>query len=138
MKRLFRITLILTGLIFLFSNSNAQGNSQKKSKPTKTHSEAPNVKEKHHGPPPWAPAHGYRRRHIFFPDQKCYYDNTKGVYIYMNKNKWEVSVEIPLPLRNIDLKSARKVELDLDKADEPQMQFEEHMKLYSTNKKNNN
>lgn len=41
------------------------------------------------GPPPWAPAHGYRAktRHIYFPDQNMYYDIQRGNYIYFNNGK---------------------------------------------------
>ena len=49
--------------------------------------------EKQKGPPPWAPAHGYRAktRHVYFPDQNFYFDVQKSVYIYMSGDKWQVA-----------------------------------------------
>ena len=85
---------------------------------------------KHKGPPPWAPAHGYRHRHIFFPDYRCYYDNTNDVYIYINNGKWEISTSLPLFLKGVDLKVTEQIELELDDIDNPQSLFDEHVKLY--------
>jgi hypothetical protein len=67
----------------------------------------PEIKENHTGPPPHAPAHGYRHKH---PDgEKLVYKSDIGVYVvvgypdyYFHKNKyyrsnkgsWEVSFNI--------------------------------------------
>ena len=132
MKTLLKILILFIALGLMSGSAFAQGNgNDKKKDKTKTKTE---TKEKAKGPPPWAPAHGYKKRHIYFPDQKVYYDNTKGVYIHMVNGKWEVSVEIPLSLKNVDLKLAAKIELDMDDSDTPQLKFEEHLKLYPAKK----
>ncbi len=138
MKKYMSLILLISGLLFLSGDILAQGKGHGKGNGNKEkgkgNAEGFGEKEKGHGPPPWAPAHGYRRRHIYFPDQKVYYDNTKGVYISMTNGKWEVSAEIPIALKGVDLKVAAKVELDLDNMDNPQSKFEEHLKLYPPKK----
>ena len=57
------------------------------------------------GPPPWAPAHGYRAktRHIYFPEQNMYYDLQKGVYIYYDNGNWQVNVNLPTVFGSVNL-----------------------------------
>lgn len=89
------------------------------------------VKEKPKGPPPWAPAKGYRAqtRHIYFPEHNFYFDIQKSVYIYMSGGKWEVSANLPSIFSGVDLKIAAKVELDVD-TDTPQKYNNEHKVKY--------
>ena len=49
------------------------------------------------GPPPLAPAHGYRAktRHVYFPDHNFYFDVQKNVYIYLNGSTWKVGAKLP-------------------------------------------
>lgn len=49
------------------------------------------------GPPPWAPAHGYRAKHRYryYPDSQVYYDEGRGVYIYYRRGDWRVSASLP-------------------------------------------
>ena len=137
MKKIISIFILVFSLTAITETPSAQGkgngkgNGNGKAKKNEVVVAGP---EKKHGPPPWAPANGYRKRHLYFPDYKCYYDNTKGVYIYMNNNVWTTSVEIPLSLKNVDLKVAVKIELDLDDLDSPQIQFDTHLKLYPAKK----
>ena len=88
-------------------------------------------KGKPKGPPPWAPAHGYRAktRHVYFPDQNFYYDVQKSVYIYLSGDKWQVGVKLPSFYAEIDLKVAAKVELELD-MDSPQKFNSDHIVKY--------
>ena len=83
------------------------------------------------GPPPWAPAHGYRAktRQVYFPDQNFYFDVQKGVYIYLSGGKWEVGVKLPSFYAGIDLKQAVQIELELD-TDTPQLYNSEHLVKY--------
>src|ERR1051325_6343003 len=110
-KKIFNLLLVLSLSVFstqLFAQGkgNGKGNGNGKNKGGVVVSE-----KKQHGPPPWAPANGYRKRHIYFPDYKTYYDNTKGVYISMNTSgTWVTTVDIPLSMKNVDLKVAAKVE----------------------------
>jgi hypothetical protein len=66
------------------------------------------------GPPPWAPAKGYRAktRHIYFPQQNFYYDIQTHHYLYLNNGNWLVSVAIPAPFISINLGSAPQIQLD--------------------------
>lgn len=66
------------------------------------------------GPPPWAPAKGYRAktRHIYFPQQNFYYDIQTHQYLYLNNGNWLVSVAIPAPFISINLGSAPQIQLD--------------------------
>jgi len=86
---------------------------------------------KKNGPPPWAPANGYRAktRQVYFPDQNFYYDTQKGVYIFLNGKNWEISAKLPSLFSGIDLKVAAKVELDLD-TDTPQKFNADHQTKY--------
>ncbi|WP_423129917.1 hypothetical protein [Gaoshiqia sp. Z1-71] len=83
------------------------------------------------GPPPWAPAHGYRAktRHVYFPEHNFYYDVQKGVYIYLNGRNWQVGVNLPLAFVDVNLRRAAKVELDLH-TDRPQQYNAEHIANY--------
>ena len=66
------------------------------------------------GPPPWAPAHGYRAktRHIYFPEQNFYYDVQQQNYMYLSNNNWQISVDLPSIFGGINLGNAAQVELD--------------------------
>ncbi|UGS22754.1 hypothetical protein [Flavobacterium channae] len=87
------------------------------------------------GPPPWAPAHGYRAktRHIYFPDQNMYYDIQKGVYIYFNNGKWAVSVKVPSVFVGINLGRSTQIELDFY-GDSPQRYNYSHKTKYKAKK----
>lgn len=48
------------------------------------------------GPPPWAPAHGYRaKKYRYYPSAQVYYDTGRGVYFYYSNGSWEVSASLP-------------------------------------------
>ncbi|WP_130734526.1 hypothetical protein [Flavobacterium sp. J27] len=91
------------------------------------------------GPPPWAPAHGYRAKtkHIYFPDQNFYYDIEKGVYLYLNNGNWSVSVSVPSIFGSINLNTARKVELEIG-GHTPYQYNEKHIIAYKKPKKEKN
>ncbi|MCB0395217.1 MAG: hypothetical protein KDD36_01105 [Flavobacteriales bacterium] len=87
------------------------------------HEGHPHGKDKMHGPPDWAPAHGYRRRFVYFPKQEVYYDNEKKVYVQKDPakpNTWKEIEEVPEKMKNIDLKKEVKVEVEeeVNKIDE--------------------
>ncbi|MCB0428521.1 MAG: hypothetical protein H6585_14740 [Flavobacteriales bacterium] len=73
------------------------------------------AKAKTHGPPAWAPAHGYRRRFVYFPKYETYYDNEKKVYVEKdpkNPKVWKEEENVPEKLKNVDLKKEVKVEVE--------------------------
>lgn len=54
-----------------------------------------------HGPPPWAPAHGYRAKHCYhyYPSSSVYFDTGRRLYFYYDSGDWEVSVSLPTWIR---------------------------------------
>jgi hypothetical protein len=78
----------------------------------------PKVSQDHHkeGPPPWAPAHGYRAKHRYryYPHHRVYYERERGVYFYYRDGHWKVSVSLPSHIR-IDLNDYVTLEMDSDK-----------------------
>lgn len=88
------------------------------------------------GPPPWAPAYGYRAktRHIYFPDYNFYFDLHKNVYIYLSGDKWQVSVNLPSIYAEINLRNAFTVELEIE-TDTPQIYNAEHIAKYKVKDK---
>ncbi len=83
------------------------------------------------GPPPWAPAHGYRAktRHIYFPDHNFYFDIQRGVYIFMEGGKWSIAARLPGLFGNINLSASTQVELDISTS-EPQAYNARHLTEY--------
>ena len=49
------------------------------------------------GPPPHAPAHGYRRKfgYDYYPDQHVYYARDRGTYFWLQGENWKMGVELP-------------------------------------------
>jgi hypothetical protein len=80
------------------------------------------------GPPPHAPAHGYRAKHRYhyYPSAQIYFDLSRKAYFYMEDAKWRMSVSLPEHLR---VKLGDHVTIDLD-TDRPYKYFEEHKKKY--------
>ena len=68
------------------------------------------------GPPPWAPAHGYRAKHQYryYPEQSVYYDDRRGVYFYYRNGQWEVSANLPVGIE-IEFGNYITLEMDTDK-----------------------
>lgn len=90
------------------------------------------------GPPPWAPAHGYRAktRHIYFPEHNVYFDLQKKVFIYINGSNWSVGVSLPTSFGSINLRTSSQIELDYY-GNYPYYFNKEHKVRYKKNKSNN-
>ena len=90
---------------------------------------------KKNGPPPWAPAHGYRAktRHVYFPEHNFYFDVQRGVYIYLKAGSWTVAAEFPTIFSGLNLKTSMQIELDLD-TDSPQKFNVDHVTKYKVKK----
>jgi hypothetical protein len=80
------------------------------------------------GPPPWAPAHGYRAKHLYhyYPSHSVYYDTGRGVYFYLEGDGWRFSAALP---SHIHLGYADYVTLELE-TDRPYEYFSEHKRKY--------
>jgi len=98
------------------------------------HSEA-GLKHKHKkgGPPPHAPAHGYRAKHKYryYPSCSVYYDNGRKLYFYLKGVNWEVGASLPSSIR-VRLGDYVSVELDTDK---PYTYHSDHVKRYPPGQK---
>ena len=68
------------------------------------------------GPPPWAPAHGYRAKHRYryYPQSEVYFDEGRGVYIYYSSGRWQVGVSLPSGIR-LEAGDYVTLEMDTDK-----------------------
>ena len=89
------------------------------------------------GPPPWAPAHGYRAktRHIYFPNQNMYYDIQKSNYIYFSNEKWSISTRVPSIFVGINLGKSTQIQLDYY-GSYPQYYNKDHKIKYKKKQKN--
>ena len=47
------------------------------------------------GPPPWAPAHGYRRKFQYYPQQKVYYRADTKQYFWVDAGVVKVGTSLP-------------------------------------------
>jgi len=86
--------------------------------------------EKKGGPPPHAPAHGYRAKHQYhyryYPSRSVYYDTGRGLYFYLKGDDWEVAASLPSSLK-VGLGDYVFMELETDK---PYIYHTEHVKNY--------
>ncbi len=73
----------------------------------------PDYERGHKGPPPWAPAHGYRAKYHYryYPDSYVYYNEDRDLYYYRYAGRW---VESPLLPSNIYLDDYVVLEMDVD------------------------
>jgi len=54
-----------------------------------------------HGPPPWAPAHGWRAKHryVYYPDSEVYYAPDTRVWFWLDGNDWRSGPALPVGLQ---------------------------------------
>jgi hypothetical protein len=88
--------------------------------------------QKKGGPPPHAPAHGYRAKHQYryYPNCNVYHDAARGVYFYMQGDGWAVGASLPTDLLS---NLGASVSLDLD-TDKPYEYNAEHLSKYPKEK----
>lgn len=82
------------------------------------------------GPPPHAPAHGYRQkqryyRYYYYPEAGVYFDLDRRLYFYLDGG-WRASSSLPRNLR-AGLYGPVALELDLS---EPYRRYDEHRRNY--------
>ena len=85
-------------------------------------------KDKKNGPPPHAPAHGYRAkyRYRYYPDCSVYYDDHRELYFYLEGPNWRISASLPHAIK-VSLGDHVNIEMDADK---PYTHYEEHKHKY--------
>lgn len=68
------------------------------------------------GPPPWAPAHGYRAKYQYryYPSSYVYYDTGRGLYFYYEGDNWRVGVSLPSHI-HIDVGDYVTLDMDTDR-----------------------
>ena len=83
----------------------------------------PEVSERR-GPPPHAPAHGYRRkcRYYYYPSSEVYFELSQRRYFWIEGGTWRVGVRLP---DYIVVSSADRVVVELD-GDVP---YREHVRV---------
>jgi hypothetical protein len=83
------------------------------------------------GPPPWAPAHGYREKHqynhhyYYYPQVRIYYNLDRKVYYYYYEGQWRIASSLP---HNVKIRGDY-VELGMD-TDKPFRYHREVEKKY--------
>lgn len=80
------------------------------------------------GPPPHAPAHGYRAKHNYhyYPTTQIYFDLSRKVYFYLEGGSWRMTVSLPDSLR-VELGDSVTIAMDTDR---PYTHHSEHKKKY--------
>lgn len=65
------------------------------------------------GPPPWAPAHGYRAKHRYhyYPSSYVYFDIDRKLYFYISAGQWRVGASLP---GGISIEAGESVLLEMD------------------------
>lgn len=67
------------------------------------------------GPPPWAPAHGFRRnrQYYFYPGADVYYRPADRIWFYLEGRDWRIGASLPTSVR-VDF--TRSVPLEMETA----------------------
>lgn len=68
------------------------------------------------GPPPWAPAKGYRAkaRYTYFPSLNFYFDTKVGVYFFLEAGIWTKRSSLPPAYNNYNWSKYKYEEFDWD------------------------
>jgi hypothetical protein len=68
------------------------------------------------GPPPWAPAHGYRAKHryYYYPSSYVYFDTGRKLYFYLEGDNWRFGASLPSGI-HVDIGDHVTLEMDTDK-----------------------
>jgi hypothetical protein len=85
-------------------------------------------KVKKGGPPPHAPAHGYRAKYKYryYPSCNVYYDAYRKLYFYLEGPDWHISASLPHAIQ-VGLGDYVSIEIDADK---PYIYNKEHKHRY--------
>ena len=110
-ERMWEIFLLFWCFLFLLAGCQGTGVVVEREP-----SPGPSPAYKKGGPPPWAPAHGYRAKHRYryYSASRVYYERERGIYFYYKDGEWRVSVSLPSSIR-IDVDDYVTLEMDTDK-----------------------
>lgn len=89
-------------------------------------------KHKKKGPPPHAPAHGYRAKYKYryYPSSSVYYDDYRSLYFYLEGSNWRISASLP---NSVQIGLGDHVSIEMD-ADKPYTYYDEHKRKYPKGK----
>ena len=84
------------------------------------------------GPPPHAPAHGFRAKHQYryYPNCNVYHDRSRNMFFYMKGDGWAAGASLPTSLES---SLGVSVNLDMD-TDKPYEHNAQHVKEYPKEK----
>lgn len=84
------------------------------------------------GPPPHAPAHGYRAKHQYryYPGCSVYYDAGRRLWFYMQAGGWTIGASLPTGLK---AQLGEYVQIGMDE-DKPYLRHDEHAAQYPAEK----
>ena len=91
---------------------------------------------KQQGPPPHAPAHGYRnkmRLYHYYPASRVYFEPQRGVWFWSDGRNWRFGASLPLEIRE-GLSAYVNLELN---SDQPYVYNARHMVEYPPGKYKN-
>lgn len=79
------------------------------------------------GPPPWAPAHGFRRNrdYYYYPGANVYYRPKDHSWFYLDGGNWRVGVSLPTGIR-VDFDRSVTLAMETDKP----YKFHDKVKVY--------
>lgn len=139
LKKIIGLFLLISLIFTMDSYAQGRGNGNgKKGHPKAYKHHQGNHKGKQHqayrqqGPPPWAPAHGYRaKQHVYFPDYHVFYDARRSGYVYWNNGNWAFSAVMPAFIANIDLGNARvQVMSEVPLNARPEIYYDDYYRTY--------
>ncbi len=129
LRTLLMLTLILSG-IFLISCSGyrVEGPGDVSVEVGDDDDQAYERGDDKKGPPPWAPAHGYRRKqaYYYYPNGDIYYNRDKKEYVWIEAGDWKFGTKLPTSLESA--LNGPKVSIDLE-GDDPS-KFHKQVKDY--------
>ena len=90
-KRHLTTIAVIIGLVFLLSLGLGFGPADAKH----------GKKKKAGGPPPWAPAHGYRAkyRYRYYPRQQVYFCPEEKRYFWIDAGIWKTGIQLPTGIK---------------------------------------
>lgn len=79
------------------------------------------------GPPPWAPAHGFRRNrdYYYYPEAAVYFRPSDRVWFFLDGGNWRVGAELPSAIR-VDFERSVALTMESDKP----FEFHRHVTTY--------
>ncbi|WP_266169379.1 hypothetical protein [Dyella subtropica] len=69
------------------------------------------------GPPPWAPAHGWRAKHhyTYYPEGEVYYAPDTRVWFWLDGGNWRSGISLPMEFQGYVRTGGVSIDLDEDR-----------------------